>query len=54
MVIDVSSIEILFDDGLSAMTVLYFPNEMMNKITMYAPETNRATDVRIREMKPIW
>jgi fructan beta-fructosidase len=54
MVIDVSSVEILFDDGLTAMTAVYFPDERMNKITIHSAETNRATDVRVREMKSIW
>jgi fructan beta-fructosidase len=54
MVIDVSSIEIIFDDGLTAITALYFPDEKMHSIKVQAPEMNRATDLRIIKMKSAW
>jgi len=46
-VVDVASIELFLDDGLTVMTVIFFPDEPMNKLSLVAP----AGPVQVNELR---
>lgn len=39
LVADVSSVEVLFDDGVTAMTNLFFPDKPLSNLRIKAPQT---------------
>ena len=53
MVVDVSSVEVFFDDGLSAMTSLFFPDEPLSKVRIHGTNT-MLTDVSLQNLRSIW
>jgi fructan beta-fructosidase len=54
IVVDVSSIEVFFDDGLSVMTALYFPDKVFNKGVLKAPDKIQVNNLKVEYLKTIW
>lgn len=52
-VADVSSLEIFFDDGLSVMTSLHFPDEPLSKMRIKS-STLKVNDLQVRQLDSIW
>lgn len=53
-VVDVSSIEVFFDEGLSVLTTLYFPDEKLSLVEIKAPEPIRIERIELRKIISIW
>ena len=55
VVIDVSSIEVYFDNGLTVMTNLFFADEPMNTLKINAPtEKISIKELQVRKLSSIW
>jgi fructan beta-fructosidase len=54
IVVDVSSVEVFFDGGVSLLTSLYFPDENLSAIRITSPEKVSVRDLEFRRMKSIW
>ncbi len=54
LVIDVSSIELFADDGLSVMSSIFFPNQPYNKIHVQSAENAVLKKMEYIKMKSIW
>jgi fructan beta-fructosidase len=52
--IDVSSVELFADDGLTVMTAIYFPNKPYDRIHLAATETMVIDKLDYAELKTIW
>lgn len=52
LVADVASVELFADDGLNAMTDIFFPGEPYSKITITAPDILVIGTLKFSEMKP--
>ena len=50
--IDVSSVELFADNGLTIMTALYFPNKTYDKITLQTPGNLRIKKLEYVQLKP--
>lgn len=54
-ILDASSLEIFFDDGATAMTVIYFPDENFSDVKIYGKGTQLETDtISVSQLKSIW
>jgi fructan beta-fructosidase len=54
MVIDVSSVELFFDGGVTNMTALFFPREKLNKVELKSPSSLNQYGFEIQKLKSIW
>jgi fructan beta-fructosidase len=54
IVVDVSSVEVFFDDGLSVMTALYFPDEVMSSATLYGSGQQKVENLSVVNLRSIW
>ncbi len=55
MVVDVSSVEVFFDNGLTVMTGLFFPETPFDQVTVYAGDEPVSADKLVgRSLKSIW
>jgi fructan beta-fructosidase len=54
MVIDVSSLEVFFDDGVTNMTALFFPGEKLNKLALKSPSSLNQYGFEVRKLQSIW
>lgn len=55
MVTDVSSIEVFFDDGVSVMTSLFFPDPVLENLKIYSPSGEIKIDaLSVSQLSPIW
>jgi fructan beta-fructosidase len=54
LIIDVSSVELFADDGLTVMTEIFFPNKPYNKITIHAKEKLTIKKLGYAKFKSIW
>lgn len=54
LVVDVASVELFADDGLTAMTAIYFPNEDFTQVAMEARNGLRLEKLSVTELKGIW
>jgi fructan beta-fructosidase len=54
MVIDVSSVEVFFDDGVTNMTALFFPREKLNNLELKSPSSISQYGFEIRKLQSIW
>ena len=55
IVVDVASAEIFFDDGLTVMTVLSFPQEVFSQVNLFGVSGKIATGpVDVSFLRPIW
>lgn len=54
MVTDVSSVEVFFDDGISVLTALYFPNDLLTTLTIHAPAPVRVSGIKAMPLKSVW
>lgn len=51
---DVSSVEVFFDDGLSVMTSLFFPDKPLNRIKLSSKEAVSFGNVSVKKLNCIW
>lgn len=55
MVVDVSSVEVFFDDGVTVMTSIFFPDTVMNKVTLFSgASTVNADSITVERIRSIW
>lgn len=54
LVIDVASVELFADSGLTAMTAIYFPNEDFTQVAIGAPNGLQLRTLSVTELKGIW
>lgn len=54
LIIDVSSVELFADDGLSVMTEIFFPNKPYNQIHIQSPEDILIKKIEYISLKSIW
>lgn len=54
LVVDVASVEVFFDDGVSVLTALYFPNEKMTTLTVKTSEPVQMTGASAVQLKSAW
>jgi fructan beta-fructosidase len=53
-VADVSSLEVFFDDGLTVMTSLHFPDEPLSRMRISTATNSEPVELRIRQLDSIW
>ena len=53
MVVDVSSVEVFFDDGLTVMTGLFFPDEPLSNVRIHSNEATVA-DLSLHKLRSVW
>jgi fructan beta-fructosidase len=53
LVADVASVELFADNGLSVMTDIFFPDEIMNNLKVLSPKTRSLKDVRVMAIQSI-
>ena len=54
-VVDVSAVEVFFDDGISVLTNLYFPDEDFHHLKVFAPDGPvEIEELEIRQLLPVW
>jgi len=54
LLVDVASIELFADDGLSVMTDIFFPNQIMNKLSVKTASPMKLNNVSISKVEGIW
>ena len=54
MVVDVSSVEVFFDDGLSVMTAIHFPEEPLSNLSIKAPQLVKVDTLQVSDLHSIW
>lgn len=54
LIIDVSSVELFADEGLSVMTEIFFPNKPFDKIEIQSPENITIKKLSFSPLKSIW
>ena len=54
IVADVSSIEVFFDDGITAMTAISFQEEEFSKLKIFGVNGVSTDSVRVKPLKGIW
>ncbi len=54
LVIDVSSVELFADDGLTVMTSVFFPNKPYNKINILSPDAALIKKLEYIRLNSIW
>lgn len=53
-VADVSSVEVFFDDGLSVMTAIYFPDAPLRRMRITATKAITVHNLRVSQLKSVW
>ena len=54
MIVDVSSVEVLFDEGVQAMTSVFFPEEEFSVLSIRSESSVAAENLSIWQLKSIW
>jgi fructan beta-fructosidase len=55
MVVDVSSVEVFFDDGLTVMTALFFPDEDLSQLKIYSSDgVIKVDSLKVSQLSSIW
>jgi len=55
LVTDVSSLEVLFDDGLTVLTAVYFPEEDLSQLKIYSPTgVIKVDSLTVSQLSSIW
>jgi fructan beta-fructosidase len=54
VIVDVSSIEVFFDGGLTNMTALFFPEKPVNKIRIAAGHAIKTYEITVNHLKRAW
>ncbi len=54
IILDNASIEIFADDGLTIMTAIFFPNEILSDIQLESPEKMMMKTLQFKRLKSIW
>ena len=54
IVVDVASVELFADDGLSVMTGIFFPNETMSKLSLKAANGIKINHGEVSKLEGIW
>jgi len=55
MVVDVSSVEVLLDDGLTVLTAVFFPEEDLSQLKIYSPTgVIKVDSLTISQLSSIW
>lgn len=54
MIVDVASVELFADNGLTVMTGIFFPSETFNQIKIYSDDSFLIKELRYTGMKSIW
>lgn len=54
LVVDVSSIEVFFDDGLTVMTALFFPDQPLEKMEIISSEPINVDELQVTQLRSIW
>ena len=54
LVVDQASVELFADDGLTSMTSVFFPKQLLNNISIHSPENWVIKTLKISSMKSIW
>ena len=54
LVVDVASVELFVDDGSSVSTVIFFPDEVLNKLSIETDEALEINDLTLREVSPVF
>lgn len=52
--LDVSSVEVFFDDGLSVMTSLFFPDEVLSTGSISAPASTQIDVLEVKPLRSVW
>jgi fructan beta-fructosidase len=54
IVTDAASVEVFFDDGLTVMTAIFFPDEALSKLKLKAPSETKVSKLEVKKVDPIW
>ena len=54
LIVDVASVELFADDGLTVMTGIFFPNKTYNKVKIKSDDSYLIKELNYSEMKSIW
>ncbi len=54
LLVDVSSVELFADNGLSVMTDIFFPNQPMNKLSLKSSEGMKFNAITVSKVESIW
>lgn len=54
LVVDVSSVELFADNGLTVLTQIFFPNETYNKIELVSTEPTTVSLIQFMKLRGIW
>jgi fructan beta-fructosidase len=54
LVKDASSAEVFFDDGLSVLTAVFFPDEDLSTLKVLVPAEVKFNKIEVRQLNPIW
>jgi fructan beta-fructosidase len=54
VVTDASSVEVFFDDGLSVLTGIFFPEDKLSEFRFKAPAPVKIDKAEVRELRSIW
>lgn len=54
IVTDVSSVEVFFDDGISVLTALYFPNQKLPILTLRSTAPVKVSEIRAMQLNSVW
>ena len=54
MVLDHSSVEVFFDNGLSVMTSLFFPDEPLSSISIHSSHPTKVARISLQKLRSIW
>lgn len=54
LLVDVASVELFADDGLTVMTGIFFPNKTFNTASVSSPDALLIKELRYSEMESIW
>ena len=54
LIVDNSSIELFADDGLTAMTAVFFPNQLLSKIKIESPDHLVIQNIQFNRLNTIW
>ena len=54
MIVDNSSIELFADNGLSVMTDIFFPNQLLSDVKIQSPSPYVMKTLQYSKMKSIW
>lgn len=54
LIVDAASVELFADDGLTAMTAIFFPTKLFNTVKIASPESLTLQELNYSEIKSIW